>query len=233
MLQLSNGDLLIYGFTTSVTNGERDQYALRVNPNGDVIWEYTVESSQEELVLNAIELQDGSLVLAVNIAEDGKLVKLDSGGNLQWEKRYELPWWQYASQLVQTDDGGFLLAGFSMSPYGQADTWLVHCTPSGDLEWEKSFGNSSFDDYAILLIRLRNGTYLIGGLGNGMLLTHVDEDGNILWQQSLVGSRVYGAKGLIELEDGGFLVTGFIQITNGRSYDAILLRTDAEGQLQE
>jgi len=50
---------------------------------------------------------------------------------------------------------------------------------------------------------------------------------------SLVGHVVYGSQALIELEDDGYLVAGFIQITNGRSYDAILLRTDSSGQAGE
>lgn len=233
MLRLSNGDLLIHGFTTSVISGKRNPYAVRVQSNGDIIWEYTVESPEEELVLDAIETPEGDLVLVENIAEDGKLVKLDPAGNLQWEQRYKLPGWQYASQIIQTDDGGFLLAGFAMSPSQKADTWLAHCDATGELEWERSFGNPAIDDYAISMIRLGDGTYLIGGLGSGMPLTRIDEEGNVLWQQSLAGSRVHGAAGLIELEDGGFLVAGFIQISNGRSYDAILLRTDAEGRVKE
>ena len=235
MLRLSNGDLLIHGFTEPLVGSGRNQYALRVEPQGDVIWEYTVESPGEELVIDALETAEGDLVLAVAVEEDGKLVKLDADGNVRWTKRYELAGWQYASQIAQTDDGGFLLAGFSMSSGSrrQADTWLARCTPTGELEWETSFGDSAHDDYATSLIRLKDGTYLIGGIGNGMLLSRVDEDGNVLWRRSLVGKTVYGADGLIELEDGGYLVAGFIQIINGRSYDAILLRTDAEGRVGE
>ena len=233
MLQLSNGDLLLYGFTESVTSRERNQYVLRVGKDGSVIWEYTVESPEEELVLDALETGEGDLVLAVGIASDGKLVKLDANGQSQWERRYELPGWQFASQVAQTEDGGFLLAGFVMGSGSQADTWLAHCTSTGELEWETSFGNPSFDDYANSMIQLKDGTYLIGKIGNGMLLTHIDEDGNILWERSLVGTAVYGARELIQLEDGGFLVAGFIQIRNGRSYDAILLRTNADGLVNE
>ena len=66
-----------------------------------------------------------------------------------------------------------------------------------------------------------------------MPLSRIDEEGNVLWQRSLVGAVVHGAEALIELEDGGYLIAGFIQITNGRSYDAIILRTDAEGRVGE
>jgi outer membrane protein assembly factor BamB len=234
MLRLSNGDLLIYGFTETVGSG-RDQYALRLSPAGEVIWEYTVEIPGEQFVIDALETVEGDLILAISVEEDGGLAELDADGNVRWTKRYELAGWQFASQIAETDDGGFLLVGFSMSSGSrrQADTWLARCTSTGDLEWETSFGEPAFDDYATSLIRLKDGTYLIGSIANGMLLSRVDQDGNVLWRRSLVGQTVYGADGLIELEDGGYLVAGFIQIVNGRSYDAILLRTDAEGQIGE
>jgi hypothetical protein len=230
MLNLSNGDLLLYGFTEAPA-GERDQYALRVGPAGQVVWEYTIDSPEEELVLDALETEEGNLVLAVIVEEDGKLVELDADGNVQSENRYELDGWQFASQIVRTEGGGFLLAGFSMGSSQQADTWLARCASTHALEWETTFGNPSFDDYAQSLIQLRDGTYLIGLLGQGMALKRVDEDGNILWERSLVGQSVYGARALIELQEGGFLVAGFIEIVGGRSYDAVILRTDAEGRV--
>jgi hypothetical protein len=230
MLQLSNGDLLLYGFTEA-SPGERDQYALRVAPAGDAIWEYTAESSEEEIVADALETEQGDLVLAVIAGQDGKLAELDANGNLQWEQRYELDGWQFASQIARTDDDGFLLAGFSMDSSRQADTWLARCSSTGGLERQTSFGNPSFDDYANSLIRLNDGTYLVGILGNGMALKCIDEDGNILWERFLIGRSVYGARALIELESGGFLVAGFVQIVPGRSYDAVILRTDAKGRV--
>jgi hypothetical protein len=234
MLSLSNGELLIYGFTES-TAGGRDEYAIRLAQDGDIIWEYTVESPGEELVLDALETPEGDLVLAVSVDEDGGLVKLAAGGSLQWAQRYELPGWQYASQIAPTGDGGFLLAGFSMSSSPQqADTWLARSSSTGELEWETSFGDATFDDYANSMIRLSDGTYLIGAIANSVLLSRVDEDGNVLWRRSLLEQdKVYGGMALTEIEDGGYLVAGLIQLVGGRSYDAILLRTDAEGQIAD
>jgi len=234
MLHLSNGDLLIYGFTESNAGG-RDDYAIRVAPDGEIIWEYTVEDPGEALVMDALETQAGDLVLVGSVEEDGKLVQLGADGSLQWAQRYELPGWQYASQLAQTQDGEFLLAGFSMSDAPQqADTWLARCAATGELEWETSFGESTFDDYANSMLRLRDGTYLLGAIANSLLLSRVDEDGNLLWRRSLLEPQtVYGGMALTELEEGGYLVAGLIQLIGGRSYDAILLRTDAEGWVGE
>jgi len=234
MLRLSNGDLLIFGFTEALVGSERDQYAVRVRPDGEVVWEYIGDSAGEDLVLDAVETAGGHLVLVVSVEEDGALVELDAGGNVQWTKRYELAGWQYASQLAQVEGGGFLLAGFSMSDSPQqADTWLARCSSTGELERETSFGDPAFDDYATSLLGLKDGTYLIGAIANGMLLSRIDQDGNVLWRRSLVGQTVYGAMALAELDEGGYLVAGLIQLVNGRSYDAILLRTDAEGRVGE
>ncbi len=235
MLSLSNGDLLIYGFTTAETDSARRQYAVRTTSRGDVVWEHVRGNSDEELVLDAIETAEGDILLCLSIDEDGGLVKLDADGNVLWSQRYELSGWQFASQIAATDDGGFLLAGFSMSDGSlrQADTWFARCTSTGELEWETSFGDPIHDDYAQSLLRLRDGTYLIGEIGNGMPLVRVDGDGTVLWRRSPAGSRVHTAEALIELDDGGFLVAGLTQIVNDRSYDAILLRTDAEGRIGE
>jgi outer membrane protein assembly factor BamB len=222
----------MYGFTESF-GGDRDEYAIRVAQDGTIIWEYTVESAGEELVLDALETLEGNLELVVSIEEDGGLVQLAPDGSLQWAHRYELPGRQYAPQVTQTEDSGFLLAGFSMSSAPQhADTWLARCTSTGEMVWQTSFGESAFDDYANALIRLSDGTYLISAIANGVLLSRVDENGNVLWSRSLLEQgMVYSGMALTELEDGGYLVSGLIQRIGGRSYDAILLRTDAEGRV--
>ena len=234
MLTLSNGELLIYGSTES-TGGGRDEYAIRVSQQGDVVWEYTVQSPGEDLVLDALETREGDLVLVASVEEDSRLVKLSADGSLQWAHRYGLPGWQFASQVAQTQEGGFLLAGFSMSSSPrQADTWLAHCRSTGELEWETSFGDPTYDDYAASMIRLSDETFLIGAIANGVLLNRVDEDGNVLWGRSLLDQQtVYGGKALVELEGGGYLVAGLIQLINGRSYDAFLVRTDDGGRIED
>ena len=234
MLPLAGGDLLIYGFTTA-GDGGRQQDAVRTTASGEVVWEYIAGDAREEFVLDAIETSEGDLVLCLCIDEDGGLVKLDAEGNVLWSKRFELPGWQFPSCIAPADGGEFLLAGFSMSetPRRQADTWLVRCSAEGEVVWQTTFGDPASDDYAQSILPLGDGTYLIGGLGNGMPLSLVDEKGNVLWNRLLAGSRVHGAEDLLALENGGVVIPGFVQITNGRSYDAILVRTDAEGRVSD
>jgi hypothetical protein len=112
--------------------------------------------------------------------------------------------YEQAISVVLTEDGGFLLVGFAMSSSPrQADTRLGRATAAGDLEWEATFGEAAFDDYANSMFRLSDGTYLIGAIANGVLLSRVDENGNVLWRRALLEQQtVYGSMALNELEEG-------------------------------
>ncbi len=231
MLPLSNGDLLLYGFRQNAEGTVRDPLALRVDQEGSLVWEYSPSSPEEDIVLGAAETAEGDIILTVNIEEDGALWKLDAEGNRLWNVRYELEGWQYPSEVLQTEEGGFLLAGFS-ERNGEIDTWIAHSNPAGELEWQTTLDNPLFD-YAIKLIPLEDGTFLVGGLGDNLPLYCIDGEGSLLWESFPGVKAVQGAKGLLELSDGSFLVAGFIQLINGYSYDAFVLRTDSEGRLGE
>ncbi len=232
LLPLTNGDLLIYGRTES-NGGNEDAYALRVDPEGSVIWEYADHTTDDVLILDAVENASGQIILCTAVAEDGALTALDADGRHVWTQRYELDGWQFASSIAVAADG-YLLAGFAMIEEGsrrQADVWLAKASSSGELEWHKTFGESGEDDYAQSLRRVSDGTYVVGGLGRGMPLWKVDGSGTVLWEERLDDSSVYAARTIIELPDGGFVVPGLKSIVDGRSYDAVLARTDARGRV--
>ncbi len=203
---------------------------LSIAPTGDIIWEYVRGAANEEIVMQALETGEGELVLCLAINQDGGLAKLDADGNVVWSRRFELAGWQFGSQIAAAEDG-FLLAGFAMAPSRQADIWLGRCSSDGRLDWHSSFGDPASDDYATALLALPDGTYVIGALGSGMPLIHIDETGNTLWRRSLAGSRVHMVSDVIQLSDGGFLAAGLVEIQGGRSYDAVLVRTDVEGRV--
>jgi type IX secretion system substrate protein len=81
-------------------------------------------------------------------SEDYWIVKIDSLGNKQWDKRFggtlqDVP----SGTIFQTSDGGFLLGGGSDSPIsgdkteansGFAQSWVVKIDSSGNKQWDKT-----------------------------------------------------------------------------------------------
>jgi len=232
MLSLVDGDFLMYGEIRSEGGGE-DPYAVRVDPEGNVVWEYRDHTETDVFFLDALETAAGQIILCTAIAQDGALTALDRDGRRDWTQRYELDGWQYAS-AIEAADNGYLLAGFSMiddESHRQADVWLAKTSLSGELEWHRSFGDPESDDYGMNLVRLTDSSYLIAGFGRGLPLWKIEGSGDVLWEQRLDDSSSFAAGAVIELSDGGFLVSGLEVIVSGQSSDAVLLRTDADGLL--
>jgi hypothetical protein len=231
MLVLASGDLLMYGEIRGEDESE-DPFAVRVDPAGDVVWEYRDQSAANSFFLDALETAAGQIILCTAVDEDAALTALESDGSQAWAQRYELDGWQYAS-AIETAGDGYLLAGFAMienTESRQADVWLVKASRNGELVWQRSFGEADSDDYAMNMLRLSDETYLIGGFGRGMPLWKIGASGDVLWERRLFDSASFANGAIIELSDGGFVAAGLKFIVSARSSDAVLLRTDAEGR---
>ncbi|QHT68237.1 hypothetical protein GXP67_17105 [Rhodocytophaga rosea] len=104
-------------------------------------------------------------------AIDYWVVKISSDGTKQWDKSFGGDGFDDLTSLIQTSDGGFLLAGHSDSGVGgdksqaskgDSDYWIVKTTSDGTKQWDKSFGGDGFDDLTSL-IQTSDGGFLVGG----------------------------------------------------------------------
>jgi len=233
MLELENGDLLLYGRTQSRRNGPEDRYAVRVTRSGAVVWEYAVARGRDEIVLDALELPTGEILLCLIRDQDPLLIQLDENGEEQWLVHHRLPGWQFASGIASATDDELFLAGFQMSSDGssQVDVWLARADEAGSLLWETSFGRRGQDDYAHKLVALSDGGFLIAGLGHGLPLFKIDALGDVIWEARPGREAVYATGDVLELENGDLIIPAMIQLDPGRSYNPVLFRLNAEGQL--
>ncbi len=80
-----------------------------------------------------------------------------------WSKTYGGPNDETASALVRTTDGGYALAGYTYSfGAGQSDAWLVKTDGLGNMEWNMTYGGSSYD-FAYALVQTTDGGYALAG----------------------------------------------------------------------
>lgn len=97
------------------------------------------------------------------------LVKTDSSGNIQWSRTYGGSDDDRGEHLIQTTDGGFLIAGYTTSSDGDIsqnagfyDHWLLKLDASGNIQWERSYGFSG-SDQLFSVIQTTDGGYFTGG----------------------------------------------------------------------
>src|SRR5690606_35784796 len=129
---------------------------------------------------------------------------------IEWTKNYGGSGMEftYGSTLIQqTTDGGYIFAAGSDSSdndvtgnHGDTDIWVVKLNETGEIEWQRSYGGSDYEEPRSIQ-QTTDGGYIFAGTSNsddgdvsqnqGSLdywIVKLDETGVIEWQKSYGGS---------------------------------------------
>jgi hypothetical protein len=189
------------------------------------------------------------------------LVKLDSSGNLQWQKCFGGTDNDKATSLRQTTDGGYVVAGYTLSNDGDVtgyhgffDYWIVKLDNSGNILWQKCLGGT-VTDFAYSIQQTTDGGYIVAGntqsndgdvTGNhdttgfkpDYWIVKLNGSGNLQWQKCLGGTNNEYGNSVQQTVDGGYVVAGYTNSTDGdvtgnHGYsDNWLVKLDGSGNLQ-
>ncbi|MCK4478760.1 hypothetical protein KAU88_09595 [Candidatus Bathyarchaeota archaeon] len=116
---------------------------------------------------------------------DAWLVKTDAAGNMQWNKTYGGTGDDWAHSVVQTADGGYVMAGLTDSfGAGSYDSWLIKTDSFGNMQWNQTYGGIGYDT-AWTVVQTSDGGYAVigetgsfGAGGSDMWLIKTDLAGN-------------------------------------------------------
>lgn len=186
------------------------------------------------------------------------IVKIDSTGKIMWNVLYGGSLDDYATSVIATADGGYMVAGYSNSAdgnitnnhNGSIDYWLVKLDPEGHLIWQRSLGGTR-DDYAANIIQTNDGGYAVCGYTNSndddvsgnhgasdYWIVKLDGAGTIQWQSTLGGTGLDNATDIRQTFDGGYIVVGYSNSVDGDvtgnhdgSLDYWMTKLDANGSL--
>lgn len=172
------------GNKTSAAFGGGDYWLVKVDADGNKLWDRSYGGTGADTLLSIVPTGDGGFLLGgysgsgisgnktnANFGlDDFWVLRIDSAGNKLWEQEYGGSGYDILHAIVRTSDG-FLLAGYSSSPpsgnktsdnYGAADFWLVKIDPNGNMLWDKSYGGDG-SDYLYTAVPASNGGFLLGG----------------------------------------------------------------------
>jgi len=165
------------------------------------------------------------------------LVKISASGEEQWHKTYGGSNKDVGFSVKQTDDGGYILAGYTMSfGAGQEDAWIIKTDASGNEIWNHTFGGT-FEDKIYNIQKTNDGGYI--AIGNtyssaqtvtDILFVKIDENGNQLFLKTFGGTRTDYGRSCQQTSDGGFVISGTTYSYGEGNEDAWLIRTNATGE---
>jgi uncharacterized delta-60 repeat protein len=230
------------------TYGDRDFWVLRLDRDGDIQWQKTYGGTDWDGARSIQQTSDDGYVVAGRTESFGAgdsdfwVLKLDSDGNIQWQKTYGGADWDEARSIQQTSDGGYVVAGWTDSfGAGDRDFWVLRLDGDGDIQWQKTYGGTD-GDWPRSIQQTSDGGYVVAGytysFGAGISdfwVLKLDSDGNIQWQKTYGGADSDGARSIQQTSDGGYVVAGYTYsfgVGASDSCDFWVLRLDGDGDIQ-
>ena len=278
----NDGGYAIIGSSKSSDNdvsanaGYNDFWLAKLNSTGTILWEKSLGYAGADSAFSVIQTQDQGYLLSgvLDVSASGGegnsrinmqrhaggdywVIKLDTGGNLQWSRYFGGTFTDTAYDAVETQNGNFIIVGSSDSEdidinnnKGSYDFWVLKVSSSGTLIWEKSYGGSEIDE-ARAITGTQDGNFIIVGdsrsndvdisSNNGaadIWAIKINSDGDVLWENSYGGSGFDGVQSIYKTQNNDFIVAGnsrsdngYLTNNNGQN-DAWLFKINTHGTLK-
>ena len=243
LVQTGDGGYAIAGTTSSFGAGNADFWLIKTDANGNVEWNQTYGWAEADSAYSMVQTSDGGYAIAGETISFGAgdsdfwLVKVDSSGSIQWNRTYGEPTADGANSIIQTSDGGYALAGYSTGNNASKDLWFVKTDSSGNMQWNRTYGGSRWDE-AASVIQTSDGGYALAGTTNSLSddtyiphdcwLVKTDSDGNRIWNKTYDGDGGFdGANSLVQTSDGGYTLAGHTGGFIGQN--VWIIKTDPDG----
>jgi hypothetical protein len=140
------------------------------------------------------------------------------------------------TSIIQTEDGGYAIAGASTSfGIGGYNMYVVKLTENMELQWSKTFSKAHD---AMSIIQTRDGGYAVCGTifnspSDGwwdMIIAKLDIDGNIQWSRRVGGDTTDWGFSITQTMDGGLVASGMsLSFGEDNFWRPLLIKLDTSG----
>jgi hypothetical protein len=171
----NDGSILLAGITYSFGAGDRDAYLLKTDKNGKLLWQKAYGGPGYDNAHTVIVNKENNVILTgygdywgVESKRDMFLKQIDQEGKEIWLKTYGGSENDHAMTVLQTNDGGYILTGYTQSfGKGDWDAYVVKTDAKGDTLWTNTYGTPA-PDSGYDIIQSRDGDYFVTGKSHGL-----------------------------------------------------------------
>jgi hypothetical protein len=197
-----------------------DVWIFKINATGNIVWDKTFGGNYNDHGTSILPLSDGSFIFTASSNStsgdvmsnqgfsDYWVVKINSIGNIIWSKSYGGSSYDYAHEIIQLNDGNFLVTGKSESMngdvvgnHGDYDAFVIKLNTSGNIIWKKCFGGT-LDDRLLSVKQTNNGRiFLVGGSNSSDGNLTFNHGGFDVWvleintNGDIIDQRTFGGEG--------------------------------------
>jgi hypothetical protein len=231
------------GYTMSFGDNY-NMYVVKLDEQGTLQWQKNYGGSKMEIGWSITELNNKGYILHGSTASKGSsddiyLLRLDTKGNVLWEKSYGNGQYERTTNLVQTSDNHYLLIGQRNIDSTNIDSYILKIDTSGNLLWEKTFGGS-FVERTFYGAETARGEYLISGLilpyknnKADILLMKITKEGDLRWSKTIGDENVHEIVHSFSLnkDKKTFTMIGYTESSQEGVHDGLFMQIDDKGNI--
>ncbi|GAA4109177.1 lipoprotein [Aquimarina addita] len=283
IVETLDGGYAIAGYTFSLdgditdkTATDSDYWLLKLNPDGTLQWSKTYGGTNDDRATKLIQATDGGFVMvgysrsndedaSLNAGlQDYWVIKVNTNGEIIWEKSFGFGGIDQAFSIIQTTDGGYFITGFLDvtasdgggnddksfgTKHGVGEFWGIKLDADGNQEWRRYFGGTNNDRSYDVVQTEDQGFILIGSSESvdfditnskgsyDFWVLKINTQGTLVWQKSFGGSEIDVGYTIGATGDGKYIIVGDARSTDGDitspkgNADLWMIQIDGNGNL--
>jgi hypothetical protein len=213
---------------------------FKMNSSGDPLWikyfslDYRTRGHSIECT------SDGGFIVTGTSQKDSEtfnslyLLKINSQGQMEWQKSWGDYYFSEGKYATQTRDGGYICVGLRSEGCGSDEICVVRVDSKGNDKWIKGYYNSS-DAVGSKLYELSDGGFIISGWAYWkQMFIKIDSKGSIVWRRDVEEITTKSTFGdFAKASDGGFAIIGTAYDSSGVFKEQVsLIKTDKNFELR-
>ncbi|MFT5636546.1 MAG: hypothetical protein ACI89T_002015 [Cognaticolwellia sp.] len=225
----SDKAFLVFGSTSSTENGDSDFGLLKLDQQGNLLWQKKYGNSGEEKGHVVLNSPDGGFILLGTVSNPSSglnnilVIKTDSQGQVLWKNIYGDDGEDYITTAQLTSEGDIIFGG--TNPTGNYNFWLNKIDSQGKLLWQSTAGTKSSDIATDLVINTDGSIVMVGyNISNPtglriLMAVKFDAQGQELWQKEYraLYNQWSQANAIVVSPNGGYVLAG--KTKTARQYD--------------
>ncbi|MEM3112708.1 MAG: choice-of-anchor D domain-containing protein, partial [Candidatus Anstonellales archaeon] len=253
--QTSDGGYLLAGNTSSFGVGNVDFWIIKLDKNGEIIWQNTYGGDAGETTNSILETSDGYVVAGWSGSlwpADTWILKLNKNdGRIIWQKAYGFEaYYNYRGESISEireipEENGFIVAGVVNTVTSPIYWWprVFKIDKNGDVIWNKIYKDNESHEKVYSILPLSDSGYIMVGssfsinspYSKNIWIMKLNSDGTIAWKKNYPSSTYGYIEEKLSIEetiDKGYILSGStrIPLTDFRS-KIWVLKLDSNGEI--
>ena len=246
IIEVQDGGFAALGYLDRGGPAGTDAFLVRFDAAGDTLWTRAYGGDGEEYGWDVVEASDGGFFIVGYIEapsegrEDVLVMRVTASGEPVWQQTFGEAGRDRAWSATASGSGGIAIAAESENvDLGERDAYVLLLSGDGELAWHTRVDTPG-DQRVYSITRSEDGAFTVTGTSGtdpnatrDAYVVKVDPDGEVEWERSFGDPAPDDVgHGVVALEGGDVLVSGYGATRSGGGTDVYLIRLAPNGDLR-